>query len=136
MGLEKALDCSYKQLKEETDFIKELKSYFIKRIKTEIPAIVFNGLSDNEDATTYTLVNIALPVAPDKSAMLLFQLDLKNIACSKGSACQSGSTQTSHVLTEILNDVDLQKPSIRFSFSIYNTKKEVDYVVNVLKSLV
>lgn len=44
VGLEKALDCSYKQLKEETDFIKELKSYFIKRIKTEIPAIVFNGL--------------------------------------------------------------------------------------------
>jgi len=68
--------------------------------------------------------------------MFLFQLDLKGIACSKGSACQSGSSQNSHVLTEILSKEDLQKPSIRFSFSIYNTKEEVDYVVNSLKDLV
>ena len=68
--------------------------------------------------------------------MLLFQLDLKGIACSKGSACQSGSNAGSHVLAEILNEDDLEKPSIRFSFSIYNTKEEVDYVVDVLKELV
>ncbi|RLD26170.1 MAG: cysteine desulfurase, partial [Bacteroidetes bacterium] len=68
--------------------------------------------------------------------MLLFQLDLKGIACSKGSACQSGSSQGSHVLTEILSDEEMQKPSIRFSFSIYNTKEEVDYVVGVLKELI
>ncbi|RLD29136.1 MAG: cysteine desulfurase, partial [Bacteroidetes bacterium] len=42
----------------------------------------------------------------------------------------------SHVLTEILSDADMQKPSIRFSFSIYNTKDEVDYVVGVLKELI
>ena len=64
------------------------------------------------------------------------QLDLKGIACSKGSACQSGSSQNSHVLTEILNDDDLQKPSIRFSFSIYNTKEEIDYVIGVLKEFI
>ncbi len=68
--------------------------------------------------------------------MLLFQLDLKGIACSKGSACQSGSTKGSHVLTEILSDDDMQKPSIRFSFSIYNTKEEVDCVINVLSEFV
>ena len=68
--------------------------------------------------------------------MLLFQLDLKGIACSKGSACQSGSAQSSHVLTEILSETDLQKPSIRFSFSIYNTKEDVDYVIDVLKTFV
>ena len=67
--------------------------------------------------------------------MLLFQLDLKGIACSKGSACQSGSSQKSHVLAELLSKEDLQKPSIRFSFSIYNTKEEIDYVIDVLKSL-
>ena len=68
--------------------------------------------------------------------MLLFQLDLKGIACSKGSACQSGSSQNSHVLLEILSDKDLQKPSIRFSFSIYNTKEEIDYVVGILKEFI
>ena len=77
-----------------------------------------------------------MPVSAEKSAMLLFQLDLKGIACSKGSACQSGSTQSSHVLAEILSADDLQKPSIRFSFSIYNSKEEIDYVVDQLKALV
>ena len=77
-----------------------------------------------------------MPVAAEKSAMLLFQLDLKGIACSKGSACQSGSIQSSHVLAEILSAEDLQKPSIRFSFSIYNTKEEIDYVIRILASLI
>jgi len=61
---------------------------------------------------------------------------MKGIACSKGSACQSGSTGGSHVLKEVLNDEDFKKPSLRFSFSIYNTKEEVDYVVGVLKEYI
>ena len=65
--------------------------------------------------------------------MLLFTMDLKGIACSKGSACQSGSQKGSHVLTSVLSEEDLNKPSLRFSFSIYNTKEELDYVVGVLK---
>lgn len=68
--------------------------------------------------------------------MMLFQLDLNGIACSKGSACQSGSSRGSHVLNAILAEEDLQNPSLRFSFSIYNTKEEVDYVVKVLKKFV
>ena len=68
--------------------------------------------------------------------MFLFQLDLKGIACSKGSACQSGSDKGSHVLTQILSQDDLKKPSIRFSFSIYNTKEEIDTVVQTLQALI
>ena len=68
--------------------------------------------------------------------MLQFQLDLKGIACSKGSACQSGSGQQSHVLTAILNEDKLKQPSVRFSFSAFNTKEELDYVVDVLKDFV
>ncbi|MEZ7917170.1 MAG: cysteine desulfurase, partial [Patiriisocius sp.] len=68
--------------------------------------------------------------------MLLFQLDLKGIACSKGSACQSGASNGSHVLSEILNNEDLAKPSIRFSFSSFNTKDEIDYVVQTLTTFV
>jgi cysteine desulfurase len=136
VGLEKALQIAYDNLSVEKDYINNLKHYFIDRITTEIPKISFNGLSGQMEGSTYTLANICLPVAPEKSSMLLFQLDLKNIACSKGSACQSGSSQSSHVLAEILNEEDRLKPSIRFSFSIYNTKVEVDYLVDVLKSLV
>ena len=133
VGLEVALRAAYNNLNEEKRYIKELKEYFIATIKKEMPYVSFNGCSANFDKSTYTLVNVCLPISPAKAAMLLFQLDLKGIACSKGSACQSGSSQNSHVLTEILNEEDLLKPSIRFSFSIYNTKEEVDYVVSVLK---
>ena len=136
VGLEKSLSMAYDNLETESNYVKGIKSYFIEQLKTHIPDVFFNGCSGDMIKSTYTSFNVCLPVAPEKSAMLLFQLDLKGIACSKGSACQSGSSQGSHVLAEILSDEDMQKPSIRFSFSIYNTKDEVDYVVGVLKELV
>jgi cysteine desulfurase len=135
-GLAEALKFAYKNFETESDYVKGIKSYFIEQLKSEIPEVSFNGNSGDLEKSTYTSVNVCFPVAPEKSAMFLFQLDLKGIACSKGSACQSGSSQNSHVLTEILSETDLLKPSIRFSFSIYNTKDEVDYVVKMLKALV
>ena len=95
--------------------------------------MLFNGESDNLEKSTYTVLSVCLPVSPEKGQILLFKLDLKGIACSKGSACQSGSSLGSHVLNEILCEADLQKPSIRFSFSKYNTVEEIDYVISVLK---
>jgi cysteine desulfurase len=136
VGLEKSLTMAYNNLETESTYVKGIKSYFIEQLKANIPDVSFNGSSGDMTKSTYTSFNVCLPVAPEKSAMLLFQLDLKGIACSKGSACQSGSSQGSHVLAQILSDTDMQKPSIRFSFSIYNTKDEVDYVVGVLKELV
>ena len=79
---------------------------------------------------------MCLPVSEANAPMFLFQLDLKGIACSKGSACQSGSDKGSHVLTQILSEDDLKKPSIRFSFSIYNSKEEIDTVVETLQTLI
>ena len=128
-----AFVAAYEHLDEEQTYIEELKKYFIAKIKEEIPAAKFNGYSADLERSTYTIVNVCLPFTEDQALMLLFHLDLKGIACSKGSACQSGSNQGSHVLTEILPAEDLKKPSLRFSFSIYNTKEEVDYVIGVLK---
>jgi len=136
VGLGHALKLAYGNLEKESTYVKELKRYFIDCLKKEIPEVSFNACSGDMDNSTYTLVSLCLPVAPEKSAMLLFQLDLKGIACSKGSACQSGSTSSSHVLAQILDDKALQKPSVRFSFSIYNTKKEIDYLVEMLKELI
>ncbi len=136
VGMEMALKIAYDNLDNEQAYILDLKQYFTDQLKAKIPAVRFNGLSNFSNANTYTLVNVLLPLPPKQADMLLFQLDIKGIACSKGSACQSGSNQNSHVLTEILPDNDLLKPSLRFSFSIYNTKAEVDYVVSVLKEFV
>lgn len=132
VGLEKALHLAYTNLAEEIAYIKDLKSYFIKELKSKIPGVQFNGGSEDLENSTYALVNVRLPIPDKKAPLLLFQLDLKGIACSKGSACQSGSAAGSHVLHALNKGEDLKQPSIRFSFSRYNDKTEVDYTVKVL----
>ena len=136
VGLNESLKISYERLEIEKDHISEIKSYFINKLSQEIPGVKFNGSSNNLKDSTYTLVNVCFPVDIKKSPLFLFQLDLNGIACSKGSACQSGSDSGSHVLNEILTDDDLKKPSIRFSFSCFNTKNEIDSLVKVLKDII
>lgn len=135
-GMDEALRLSYENLEEEKSYIQNLKQYFIDTLKSKIEGVKFNASCCDAKKSTYTLINVCLPVSVEKAGILLFHLDINGIACSKGSACQSGSSKGSHVLTEILSDEDLQKPSIRFSFSKYNTKEEVDYVVDVLKKFI
>jgi len=136
VGLDESLALSYQNLASEKTYVKGLKTYFVDQLKTQIPDLKFNGSCCDPEISTYTLVNVCLPVSEADAPMFLFQLDLKGIACSKGSACQSGSGKSSHVLAEILSEEDLKKPSIRFSFSIYNTKKEIDTVVDTLAELI
>ncbi|TVZ28170.1 cysteine desulfurase [Gillisia sp. Hel_I_86] len=133
VGLEEAFKLAYANLEEETAYISSLKTYFIEQLEENIPGVKFNGNCKDFTKSTYTLVNVCLPIPPEKALMLLFQLDLKGIACSKGSACQSGSDKGSHVLSAFLSEEDMNKPSLRFSFSRFNTKEELDYVVAVLK---
>ncbi len=133
VGLETALQYSYDQLEEERAYISDLKMYFAQRLTSQFPNLKLNGSCYDPSKSTYTLLNVCLPISREKAILLLFQLDMKGIACSKGSACQSGSDKGSHVLREILSEEDLKKPSVRFSFSRYNTKEEVDYVIGVLK---
>lgn len=135
-GMAEALKISYENIEKEHTYISELKKYFKEQLLLNIPNITFNGGCELHDESTYTLLNVRLPISKEKATLLLFQLDLKGIACSKGSACQSGSEGGSHVLNEILSKEDLEKPSIRFSFSSFNTKEDVDYVVGVLKEFI
>ncbi len=131
--METALKIAYTNLVTERNHIETLKQYFIDSIKKAFLNVGFNGDCENSENSTYTLINVCLPLPPEKASLLQFQLDLKGIACSRGSACQSGSSQNSHVLTQILNDEKLKRPSMRFSFSKFNTKEEVDYVIDVLR---
>ncbi|MDT0644784.1 cysteine desulfurase family protein [Zunongwangia sp. F363] len=136
VGLEESLKLSYKNLQQEKDYVSGLKSYFINSLQEKIPGVKFNGNCAEPEKSTYTLINVCLPVSAEKALMLLFQLDLKGISCSKGSACQSGSDKGSHVLSAFLSEEDLAKPSIRFSLSVFNTKEEIDYVVAALKEFI
>ena len=132
-GMQTALDIAIENLDADKKHITKLKKYFIGRLKATFSDIAFNECSADMEYSTYTILNVRFPKS---LPMLLFQLDLKGIAASGGSACQSGSVKGSHVLNTILSEKEAEHASVRFSFSKYNTKAEIDKVIEVLKSLI
>ena len=135
-GMSEALKISLKNLVNEKKYVTDIKNYFISKISNEIKGVKFNGTSGEADKSTYTLVNVLLPIDKKTGGLFMFKLDMKGIACSKGSACQSGSDNGSHVLNEIQNKQDNENISLRFSFSVFNTKKDIDYTILELKKLI
>jgi cysteine desulfurase len=132
IGMAKALELACQNLETEKKHIQKLKNYTINQLQSNFEGIKINGHSDK---TLYTILNVLLPFSNDKTAMILFNLDMKGIAVSRGSACQSGSPRPSHVLAEMLSEEDLLKPSLRISFSHFNTTEEIDYFISVLKGI-
>jgi cysteine desulfurase len=130
-GMAKALELSYDNLQEERSQISALKKYLMERLGIELPGFMVNGSQDG----FYNMVNVLLPFSEDKTAMILFNLDMKGIAVSRGSACQSGSIRASHVLAEMLSNEDLRRPSLRISLSHYNSKEDIDVLIEALKSI-
>ncbi|KFF05899.1 cysteine desulfurase family protein [Flavobacterium reichenbachii] len=130
-GMSKALTLSYENLDQERDYIFDLKMYLIEQLEINFPGFRINGKKDD----FYNIINIILPFSSDKTSMLLFSLDMKGIAVSRGSACQSGSIKPSHVLKEMLSEEDLKLPNLRISFSHYNTKEDIDWLIQGLKTI-
>ncbi len=136
VGMTKALEIAVKNMEKEAKYVLSIKEYMIKSLRKLFPDIQFNGESGDIKNSTYTILNVCLPISNDKAAMLDFNLDLKGIACSRGSACQSGSSEGSHVLNEIQSEDQKKFPSVRFSFSHNNKIEEVDYLIDTLKELI
>jgi cysteine desulfurase len=130
-GMAKALEIAYAELDSERAYISELKEYCVSQLAQRFPNSKIIGSKNN----FYNIINVVLPLSADKTGMLLFHLDMKGIAVSRGSACQSGSSNPSHVLAEILSPEELVLPSLRISFSHYNTKDEIDYLLEVLATV-
>lgn len=130
-GMAKALSVSYENLEQERKYISDLKMYLIQQLEIHFPGFRINGKKED----FYNIINIILPFSEDKTSMLLFSLDMKGIAVSRGSACQSGSIKPSHVLKEMLSETDLKLPNLRISFSHYNTKEDIDWLIESLKDL-
>lgn len=132
VGMSKALEISFEKLEQEKIQVSELKKYLIEQLYLNFPEISFAG---NPEDTFYNVINVILPFDENKTSMLLFQLDMNGIAVSRGSACQSGSVKPSHVLEAFLPTELLRKPNIRVSFSHYNTKDDIDYLIDILKKI-
>ncbi len=132
VGLAKAMEIAFSKMSLHHEHILKLKKHMILKLNSFLPEITFNGLSGDPTKSLYTVLSLSIPKF-NNSDLLLFNLDLFGVACSGGSACSSGSSKLSHVISEISRKEE--NVVVRFSFSKYNTIEEIDYVVEKLKYL-
>lgn len=131
VGLAKAIELAYQELEIHNKEIQELRDYYIEQVREKIPYIRING--DREKRLPGNS-NISFECIEGES--LLLNLDLKGICASSGSACTSGSLDPSHVLLAIGLPHEIAHGSLRISIGKYNTKEEIDYVVENLVEIV
>ncbi len=133
VGLGKALELVLQNFNEDKSYIEGLKSYAIEALQKNIPDLIFLGQSGNLDKSIFTVLNVGIP-QDETTGMLLFSLDMKGIALSGGSACNSGSSKGSHVISALGQEFANYAP-LRISFSKFNTKEDIDFLVSTLKEL-
>lgn len=129
IGTAKALEIAYRDLEEHQKHIQSIKNSMIEKLKAGIPGVGFNGDSANSQRSLYTVLNVCLPESDDND-MLLFTLDINGISASGGSACSSGASSGSHVLSAL--ETNPNRGAVRFSFSKYTTEEEIDFTVQKL----
>ena len=133
VGLAKALELAYEEMDSHEIHIKEIKRYFKSKLVVNLPGVTFNGKSEDLETSLYTVLNVSFPPSESNQGMLIFNLDLAGISVSGGSACSSGATLGSHVLQALKTDPG--RESVRFSFSRFTTKEEVDYTLSKILEL-
>jgi cysteine desulfurase len=131
VGMGKAIEIAYSDLEKHTKQIKDLRDYYINQVKDKIPYIKING-----DMEKRLPGNSNISFRFIEGEGLLLNLDLKGICASSGSACTSGSLDPSHVLLAIGLPHEIAHGSLRISIGKYNTKEEIDYVVESLVEIV
>ena len=115
----------------DNELISQLRDHTLYRITNEISGVTVNGSMEHRLPN-----NINVSIDGISGDALLFNLDLKGICASSGSACSSGSLEPSHVLTAIGVPEKLAKSSLRITLGKYNTLEECDFLVDVLKEIV
>ena len=130
VGLGKAITLATENLAENAEKVKKLRDLFVKRVKRELPFVVYNG---EETLRLPQNANFTFPFTEGDA--LVMALDIAGVACSSGAACSSGSLEPSHVMKAIGYSDSDAKRSVRFSFGKDNTEEEINYVVNKLVEL-
>ena len=131
VGMAKAADIMHTNLTKNISYETNLRDYMIYRIYNEIPYCRLNGPTTNRLPNN---INFSFQFIEGES--LLIMLDMKGICASSGSACTSGSLDPSHVLLAIGLPHEIAHGSLRLSISEETTKEEIDFTVDVLKSII
>ena len=126
-AMSKALEIAHQEMEVRKAITSKIKTYFIERAKAELDDVIING---SQHHSAYNILSVSFPHT-EKSDLLMMNLDISGICASSGSACSSGVENDSHVLHAIKHDPS--RKTVRFSFSHFNTKEEVDYTIDILK---
>ena len=135
-GMTKASEMLYANLDQEIDKLYSLKEYFIKGLG-KLDGMQVNGLAAGFENLRETAPHIvSVSIAGVRSEVILHALEDRGIYVSAGSACASNKPQTSGTLKAINLQRDLWDSTIRFSFSVYTTREELDYTLQVIYELI
>ncbi len=131
-GMAKAAQMLYEQLEAETDYLYDLRQYFIEQVE-KIDGAFVNGAPGREGAPH--IVSVTIPGV--RAQVLLNELSAKyHICVSAGSACSTHKPQPSATLLAIGLDKEQAVETLRFSFSVFTTRQEIDTCLDALYSIV
>ncbi len=130
-GIGKAAELIYRDLAEDTERLYRLKEYFVKELSL-MPHIYINGPQDETGAPHI----VSASIAGIRSEVLLHALEEKGVYVSSGSACSSHKHTISATLESMGIEKQLMDSTLRFSFSVFTTKEELDYTLECLDELV
>jgi len=131
IGLAKALKLAQASREKENVRLSRMRDYLIKGIEDKIPKVILNG-----DRTERLPNNVNMSILDIEGEALLLRLDMTGVAASSGSACTSGSLDPSHVILALGHSYEIAHGSLRFSLGKDTTKKDLDYVLEVLPKIV
>ncbi len=131
VGLAKALEIAGQRMDSDFERMQKLADYFIEQLISRIPDTTFNGPRRNRIPQT---VNVSFKGTTGEPVIL--GLDMEGIAVASGSACTSGATEPSHVLTAMGIPPIVANGAIRFSMGRSTTKAQLDRVLQVLPPIV
>lgn len=129
-GLGEAVKEIYTDFNEKMERLYGLREYFVEEIE-KIEGTIVNGPKGREGAPHIVSVSFA----GVRSEVLLHSLEDKGIYVSSGSACASNHPAVSETLKAIHVKKELLDSTIRFSFSEFTTKEELDYTLEALREL-
>lgn len=131
VGLGKAIKLIYDEFDQYNKKLRDLRDYYFSEVEKKIPDIKINGDRENRLPG-----NANISFKGVNAQKLLFSLDELGICASAGSACSTGDSEPSHVLTSIGLSKELSSSTLRTSFGYSNTKEDIDFLVESLQNLV
>ena len=124
VGLAKAIELADKNLEKYNNKLINLRDFYFDEITKNIPNVKINGSREKRlpGNANVSFKNI-------NGEQLLLELDSLGICASSGSACTSGQSEPSHVLTAIGLEAEYIQGSLRTTFGEENTKEDVDFLI-------